>query len=144
MPGIGEPGPGTRPMQASPGDLPRGAGWAFEFVWTGLRCLAQVRDGELRLVDADGHDVTAGFPELGVPGTPGLVLDGVVVASSTSSPYAVSYLFSTVGTFSLVARATASDSTTTDSAPATINVVTPIGNPPTVGIATPASGASPS
>jgi anti-sigma regulatory factor (Ser/Thr protein kinase) len=80
VPGVGEPGPGTRPMQASPGDLPRGAGWAFEFVWTGLRCLAQVRDGELRLVDADGHDVTAGFPELGVPVTPGLVLDGVVVA----------------------------------------------------------------
>jgi anti-sigma regulatory factor (Ser/Thr protein kinase) len=80
VPGVGEPGLGTRPMQASPGDLPRGAGWAFEFVWTGLRCLAQVRDGELRLVDEDGHDVTAGFPELGVPVTPGLVLDGVVVA----------------------------------------------------------------
>jgi anti-sigma regulatory factor (Ser/Thr protein kinase) len=79
-PAVGEPGLGTRPMLASPGDLPRGAGWAFEFLWTGLRCLAQVRDGELRLVDADGHDVTAGFPELGVPATPGLVLDGVVVA----------------------------------------------------------------
>ena len=73
-------GPASRPMLASPGDLPRGAGWAFEFVWTGLRCLAQVRDGDLRLLDADGHDVTAGFPELGVPATPGLVLDGVVVA----------------------------------------------------------------
>ena len=80
VPSVGEPGPGTRPMLASAGDLPRGAGWAFEFLWTGLRCLAQVRDGELRLVDADGHDVTAGFPELGVPATPGLVLDGVVVA----------------------------------------------------------------
>jgi anti-sigma regulatory factor (Ser/Thr protein kinase) len=79
VPSVGDPGP-ARPMLASPGDLPRGAGWAFEFVWTGLRCLAQVRDGELRLVDADGHDVTAGFPELGVPATPGLVLDGVVVA----------------------------------------------------------------
>ncbi len=74
------PGPGARPMLASPGDLPRGAGWAFEFVWTGLRCLAKAEGGELRLVDAGGHDVTAGFPELGVPAAPGVVLDGVVVA----------------------------------------------------------------
>ncbi len=76
------PGPrsGARPMLASPGDLPRGAGWAFEFVWSGLRCLAHAGNGELRLVDGEGHDVTAGFPELGVPAAPGLVLDGVVVA----------------------------------------------------------------
>ena len=76
------PGPrgGARPMLASPGDLPRGAGWAFEFVWSGLRCLAHAGSGELRLVDGEGHDVTAGFPELGVPAAPGLVLDGVVVA----------------------------------------------------------------
>jgi hypothetical protein len=76
------PGPRgrARPMLASPGDLPRGAGWAFEFVWSGLRCLAHAGDGVLRLVDAEGHDVTAGFPELGVTAVPGLVLDGVVVA----------------------------------------------------------------
>ena len=70
----------ARPMLATPGDLPRGAGWAFEFVWSGLRCLAHVRDGRMRLVDADGHDVTAGFPEIQAPVGPGLVLDGVVVA----------------------------------------------------------------
>ncbi|MDL5154549.1 histidine kinase [Actinomycetospora termitidis] len=76
------PGPrgGTRPMLASAGELPRGAGWAFEFVWSGLRAFAYAHDGGLRLVDADGHDVTAGFPELGVPAAHGLVLDGVVVA----------------------------------------------------------------
>ncbi|MEJ2869601.1 histidine kinase [Actinomycetospora sp. OC33-EN08] len=76
------PGPrgSARPMLASAGELPRGAGWAFEFVWSGLRCFAYAQDGELRLVDADGHDVTAGFPELGVPAAHGLVLDGVVVA----------------------------------------------------------------
>ncbi len=67
-------------MLATPGDLPRGAGWAFEFVWSGLRCLAHSVDSELRLVDAEGRDVTAGFPELGVPTAPGVVLDGVVVA----------------------------------------------------------------
>ena len=80
LPTIPGPRHGARPMLASPGDLPRGAGWAFEFVWTGLRCLARAHAGELRLVDAEGHDVTAGFPELGVPAAPGLVLDGVVVA----------------------------------------------------------------
>lgn len=76
------PGPRgrARPMLASAGDLPRGAGWAFEFVWTGLRCLAHAKDGELRLLDAEGHDVTAAFPEIGVPAAPGMVLDGVVVA----------------------------------------------------------------
>lgn len=76
------PGPRgpARPMLASPGELPRGAGWAFEFVWSGLRCLGHAEDGRLRLIDADGHDVTAGFPELGAPAAPGLVLDGVVVA----------------------------------------------------------------
>ncbi|MCD2193426.1 histidine kinase [Actinomycetospora endophytica] len=76
------PGPRgrARPMLASPGELPRGAGWAFEFVWSGLRCLGHAGGGELRLLDADGHDVTAGFPELGAPAAPGLVLDGVVVA----------------------------------------------------------------
>jgi bifunctional non-homologous end joining protein LigD len=67
-------------MLASPGELPRGAGWAFEFVWSGLRCLAHAGNGELRLVDAEGHDVTAGFPEIDAPAAPGLVLDGVVVA----------------------------------------------------------------
>lgn len=76
------PGPrgAARPMLASAGELPRGAGWAFEFVWSGLRCFACARDGELRLIDADGHDVTAGFPELTLPAAQGLVLDGVVVA----------------------------------------------------------------
>ncbi|WP_433801161.1 histidine kinase [Actinomycetospora sp. CA-084318] len=76
------PGPrgATRPMLASDGDLPRGAGWAFEFVWSGLRCFACARDGQLRLIDSDGHDVTSGFPELALPAAEGLVLDGVVVA----------------------------------------------------------------
>ncbi|GLZ52853.1 histidine kinase [Actinomycetospora sp. NBRC 106378] len=80
LPGVPGPRGAARPMLASAGELPRGAGWAFEFVWSGLRCFAYARDGELRLVDADGHDVTAGFPELGLPAAHGLVLDGVVVA----------------------------------------------------------------
>ncbi|WP_328303198.1 ATP-dependent DNA ligase [Actinomycetospora sp. NBC_00405] len=78
-----EASPG-RPMLASAGDVPRGAGWAFEFLWDGLRCLARTGDEGLRLVTDAGRDVTSHFPELGVAApwtsTGGLVLDGVVVA----------------------------------------------------------------
>jgi hypothetical protein len=81
--GPGEASPG-RPMLASGGDLPRGAGWAFEFLWDGLRCLAKTGEDGLRLVTDAGRDVTTHFPELGVAApwtaTSGLVLDGVVVA----------------------------------------------------------------
>ena len=76
-------GPG-RPMLASEGGVPRGAGWAFEFVWDGLRALAHTGPDGLRLVTEAGRDVTSHFPELGVAApwtaTGGLVLDGVVVA----------------------------------------------------------------
>ncbi|MEJ2863465.1 ATP-dependent DNA ligase [Actinomycetospora flava] len=79
----GEASPG-RPMLASAGDVPRGVGWAFEFVWDGLRCLARTDTDGLRLVTDAGRDVTSHFPELGVSApwtsTEGLVLDGVVVA----------------------------------------------------------------
>ncbi|MDD7941503.1 histidine kinase [Actinomycetospora lutea] len=79
----GEASPG-RPMLASAGDIPRGAGWAFEFVWDGLRCLARTGADGLVLVTEAGRDVTSHFPELGVSApwtsTEGLVLDGVVVA----------------------------------------------------------------
>ncbi|GAA4911695.1 ATP-dependent DNA ligase [Actinomycetospora succinea] len=79
----GEASPG-RPMVASAGDIPRGAGWAFEFVWDGLRCLARTGADGLSLVTEAGRDVTSHFPELGVSApwtsTEGLVLDGVVVA----------------------------------------------------------------
>lgn len=80
---VGEASPG-RPMLASAGDLPRGVGWAFEFVWDGLRCLARTGPEGLSLVTDAGRDVTSHFPELGVSApwtsTDGLVLDGVVVA----------------------------------------------------------------
>ena len=71
-----------RPMQASGGTAPRGAGWAFEFVWEGLRCLAHHGSESWRLVTAAGRDVTSHFPELApsATGERGLVLDGVVVA----------------------------------------------------------------
>jgi len=73
-----------RPMQASEGVVPRGAGWAFEFAWDGLRCLVHAGPGRWRLVTDTGRDVTSHFPELDVlvarAGGRGVVLDGVVVA----------------------------------------------------------------
>ncbi len=72
------------PMQAVSGDLPTGPGWAVEFAWDGLRCIAYAGAGRARLLTARDRSVTATFPELGVLGDKaprgGLVLDGTVVA----------------------------------------------------------------
>ena len=38
--------------------------YLFELMWGGLRCLAHVRDGVVRLRGRNGHDLTAAFPEL--------------------------------------------------------------------------------
>lgn len=64
-----------RPMFATPGQLPDGPKWCYEVKWTGLRVLAEVADGALRLSAADERDVTAQFPELA--GLAGLVGDGL-------------------------------------------------------------------
>ncbi len=70
---------------ASP-DLPEehGDDWAFELKWDGVRALAYVRDGGLRLESRNGNDITPRYPELhalagAAPGRR-LVLDGEVVA----------------------------------------------------------------
>jgi len=70
------------PMLASPGVLPAGPGWAFEFKWDGIRAIAVVRAGVTRLFARSGAEVTAAYPELAGVGR-GLadsVLDGEVVA----------------------------------------------------------------
>ncbi|GHE07768.1 hypothetical protein GCM10011381_05550 [Klenkia taihuensis] len=75
----------TRPMLAVAGELPRDeTGWAFEFKWDGVRVLAHVRDGAVRLRARSGTDVTERYPELAAlpPSLAGrdAVLDGEVVA----------------------------------------------------------------
>ncbi|WIB15830.1 ATP-dependent DNA ligase [Curtobacterium sp. MCPF17_050] len=57
--------------------------WAFEMKWDGVRALATVRDGAVRLLSRNGNDLTDQYPELqelgeraGVDG----VFDGEVVA----------------------------------------------------------------
>ncbi|WP_432984952.1 non-homologous end-joining DNA ligase [Dactylosporangium sp. CA-233914] len=70
------------PMLASPGVLPTGPGWMYEFKWDGIRAIAVVKDGATRLFARSGAEVTAAYPELAGIGR-GLrdsVLDGEVVA----------------------------------------------------------------
>ncbi|KQM82255.1 ATP-dependent DNA ligase [Agromyces sp. Leaf222] len=60
----------VRPMLASPGSLgllARGD-WALEHKWDGIRVLARVDGGGLRIISRNGNDVTARYPELaGLP-----------------------------------------------------------------------------
>ena len=84
-----EPFPGSMvPMLASPSrGLPPGSegdGWAHELKWDGVRALAYVHDGGLRLESRNLNDITPRYPELHglASARPGhaLVLDGEVVA----------------------------------------------------------------
>jgi bifunctional non-homologous end joining protein LigD len=54
----------VRPMLATPGRLPEGQQWRYEVLWDGLRVLAEVTGGALRLTSRSGRDVTTRFPEL--------------------------------------------------------------------------------
>jgi bifunctional non-homologous end joining protein LigD len=77
--------PPFTPMLATPGALPHDdAAWAYEIKWDGVRVLATVDGGRLRLSSRNANDVTAAYPELAglvdqAPPGP-LVLDGEVVA----------------------------------------------------------------
>lgn len=73
-------------MLASPGDLPSAAdrAWAYEVKWDGMRVLATMRRGRLRLTSRNGNDATTRFQEVSGAAPEGLaegsVLDGEVVA----------------------------------------------------------------
>jgi bifunctional non-homologous end joining protein LigD len=64
--------------------LPRDPGWAFELKWDGVRAVAFVERGELRLCARRGENVAARYPELaaigGALGPREAILDGEVVA----------------------------------------------------------------
>ncbi len=75
----------VRPMLAVPGTLPKDdAGWGFEFKWDGVRTVAYVRGGRMRLMSRNDRDVTVSYPELRhageVLGSRDAVLDGEIVA----------------------------------------------------------------
>lgn len=70
-------------MLATPGVLPEGPGFAFEFKWDGMRVLVHLDgSGGVRLVSRNGNDVTHRFPELkglGKAVVGKAILDGEVV-----------------------------------------------------------------
>ncbi len=73
------------PMLATLGKLPStGEGWAFEVKWDGVRALAYVDAGRLRLQSRRGNDITPTFPELKGLGpalaSAPIILDGEIVA----------------------------------------------------------------
>jgi len=72
------------PMLATPAPVPpRGAGWAFEFKWDGVRAVVAASGDAVRLTSRLGNDVTAGYPELaGIGALTGgrpVLLDGEIV-----------------------------------------------------------------
>ena len=73
-------------MKAESGDLPPDDGrWWYEVKWDGMRVMAVVADGRIRLRGGRGSDVTVTFPELAsIPEAVATdcVLDGEVVAFS--------------------------------------------------------------
>ncbi len=77
---------GLAPMLATPGSLDYlGDGpWRFEGKWDGIRAIAELDGGELRVRSRAGNDITVTYPELRElaehPGDHSLVLDGEIVA----------------------------------------------------------------
>jgi bifunctional non-homologous end joining protein LigD len=53
-----------RPMLATPGELPKGKGWANEFKWDGIRAGVEVEGGRIQVRSRNDADLTAAFPEL--------------------------------------------------------------------------------
>jgi bifunctional non-homologous end joining protein LigD len=74
-----------RPMLATPAaSLPTGDEWAYEMKWDGVRALALVEGGKVRLTSRNGNDVTVAYPEIHALadqlGTIDVMLDGEIVA----------------------------------------------------------------
>jgi bifunctional non-homologous end joining protein LigD len=73
------------PMLARLGELPQDErGWSFEVKWDGVRAIAYVRPGRLRLESRNLNEITDAYPEVrGLVGALGMreaVLDGEIVA----------------------------------------------------------------
>jgi len=78
------------PMLALPGSPPTGrlAEWAVEMKWDGVRALAFIEDGSIRLMSRTGKDISRTYPEVsGPPSSPAqLLLDGEIVAFADGRP----------------------------------------------------------
>ncbi|MEV8442587.1 non-homologous end-joining DNA ligase [Actinosynnema sp. NPDC051121] len=64
--------------------------WAFEFKWDGVRAVARVEGGRVRLTSRSGNDVTGSYPELqglgAQLGATEVLLDGEIVALEGGRP----------------------------------------------------------
>jgi bifunctional non-homologous end joining protein LigD len=81
----------TRPMLATATPTPpTGPGWAFELKWDGVRAVATIEGGRVRLANRAGSDITHRYPEvraLGATlGTTEVVLDGELVVFDGARP----------------------------------------------------------
>lgn len=75
-------------MLATPGPIPEGPEWGFEVKFDGIRLIAAVTGGRLRLRSRNGKDLTSAFPELAplasALGTgPETVIDGELIAAGS-------------------------------------------------------------
>jgi bifunctional non-homologous end joining protein LigD len=75
---------GLRPMLAVTGAVPRDLGsWALEMKWDGVRALAYIERGQVRLMSRTERDITVAYPELARLGNASLrkqlLLDGEIV-----------------------------------------------------------------
>ncbi len=75
---------GVRPMLAVTGPLPRDQeNWALEMKWDGVRALAYIERGKVRLMSRTERDITVTYPELAGLGSATarrqLLLDGEIV-----------------------------------------------------------------
>jgi bifunctional non-homologous end joining protein LigD len=83
---------GLAPMLAAPGAAPARdlAAWAVEMKWDGVRALALIEAGQLRLVSRTGKDISTTYPEVAglgrAVGHKQAVLDGEIVALSGGRP----------------------------------------------------------
>jgi bifunctional non-homologous end joining protein LigD len=82
-----EPMPGRiEPMMAKLGERPPtpDSDWGFEFKWDGIRAVAYIEGGRVRLLSRSGEDITARYPEVHAMGralgSREVVLDGEIVA----------------------------------------------------------------
>jgi len=71
----------------APAALPRGRDWVFEVKWDGVRVLADVQTGRVRLSSRNERDVTPAYPELdGLARLGDVLLDGEVVLLDAGRP----------------------------------------------------------
>lgn len=56
---------GVAPMLATPGPVPAGPGWAFEFKWDGVRAVTAVAGDQVRVQSRNDKPLADTYPELG-------------------------------------------------------------------------------